>query len=561
MVLDIDQSQHLDVSVPRDLTEITHLKREDDNVIQKTSTNVENTIGFDQALAETVYGADAFAPGMEPDPDPDSVDVSQQLRGMYTKAAKLKMEIGQEYKKENVTRAHLYELLAEEGRYFTGIEWFLETSLEGLDEESGLFEYCTLHLSTMKAAIQKSEGQQRWARMQIAESVNGSIETKNGEIDQREIDGNDAQNAMEIATEEARKTLSSNPGKLEKELENIQKKYGPIVEDFQEETKILRNVVTAMEMINDPVLVNADRGSLTVEDLEGVFGDKYREALEYVNNVRMMDREGDIENISLFLDIEKSVTVLHALEEYKTVLTGLIDTDESEELESVRSARNAAFNAGATKKQVQKVEQNLGKDFGDLDETIGAREVLEETTKELLATLPAADSLTDLDYRGFVADINTVYNNVVNYEDLVKEFLTQEEIDKANDLHLKVEKLEDFQRIFMAFQIIDPNLKRDWSKRKTRKALQSISREDFTEMFADYETFVNKLSIISQKYYGEGALESLIQTLDILDEFQEELEAAHPQYADMIEIAEKVLEKRTTLLPQVVATEKADALK
>jgi len=109
----------------------------------------------------------------------------------------------------------------------------------------------------------------------------------------------------------------------------------------------------------------------------------------------------------------------------------------------------------------------------------------------------------------------------------------------------------------MAFQTIDPNLKKDWRNSKMIKVRKSISRESFTEMFADYEGFIKKLTIVSQKYYGEGALESLMQELNILDEFQEELEAANPEYTDMIEIAKKVLEKRATLLPQVVATEKA----
>jgi hypothetical protein len=559
MVFDIDQNQHLDVDVPRDPMENVVPKDMNKNV-DETSDNVGSTIRFDKALAETVYGTDTFDSGMEPALDTDSLAVSQQLRGMYTKAAELKMKIGQEFKNvetEQNGKFHLHALLAEQGRHFTDIEWFLETALEGLDEESGLFQYCTLHLSNMKTAIQTNEGQQRWVRTAIAESANGSIETMNEDIDQRELEGNDAQNAAEIAAEEARKNLSDNPEKLERELDDIQKKYGPIVEKYQEETKILRNIMTAMEMINDPVLVNADRGSLTVEDLEGSFGDKYRAALEYVNSVRMVDREGDIENISLFLDIEKRVKVLHALEEYKIVLTDLVDTDESEELEKVRSAKNAAFNVGATEREVQTVEQNLGKDFKDLDMTIGAREVLEETTKEMLITLPSAKELTDLNYGGFITDINTVYNNVMNYEDLVKEFLTQEEINKAKDLYLKVEKLEDFQKVFMAFQTIDPNLKKDWRNSKMIKVRKSISRESFTEMFADYEGFIKKLTIVSQKYYGEGALESLMQELNILDEFQEELEAANPEYTDMIEIAKKVLEKRATLLPQVVATEKA----
>ena|GEM_PF-6602232 len=563
MYFDIDKSPQ-NVDIPTTPIEAVDPHSGVDKNVGETSNNVENTISWEQATYFAFYGEANFVPGLEPDLGVDSVKVSHELIGMYTKALNKQAKVETAEGSESINRTRLQALLEDQGAYLMEIKQFLEGVLADEEIEDGLVRYCKGHLQGVERVITEQKEKQKFNRMEIAKSTEVHIADKKIEMEVPTIALKNAQEKAEIAAEKATEYFSesvkNDPQKLKAAVDEIQAPFAPEIKKNKEIIFNGKALLEAMEKCNNSVLVSMNPSSLTVEDLEGPFGDDYQEALEAVNQVRVLGIEGDVKNLCIFLSLEKRVNVIHALAEYETLLTDLEIEDESDELSKVRNSRNAAFEAGATEPEVIAVEAGLGKNFGELDSEIGAREVLEETTHEILSALPSPDSVTDQNFRQHLQDINTVYQNIVNYGPKAEELLSSEEIEKARDLHVKVEKLQDFRDLYASFQSILKDLTKNWSNRKMIKVTKRMDRPNFTELFAEYEIFVELLAKMGQKYYGDVSLESLWQTLEIPEEFQKELEEANSDYKNIIEKAERVLEKYQAFLPHVEAIEATEEL-
>jgi len=65
-MIDMNPDQHLDMDIPRNQTEIVHLKRMDDNMTQGTSDEVNKIIDWEQAVFD-FYKKDNLSPGKESD--------------------------------------------------------------------------------------------------------------------------------------------------------------------------------------------------------------------------------------------------------------------------------------------------------------------------------------------------------------------------------------------------------------------------------------------------------------------------------------------------------------
>ena len=124
MYFDIDKSPQ-NVDIPTTPIEAVDPHSGVDKNVGETSNNVENTISWEQATYFAFYGEANFVPGLEPDLGVDSVKVSHELIGMYTKALNKQAKVETAEGSESINRTRLQALLEDQGAYLMEIKQFL----------------------------------------------------------------------------------------------------------------------------------------------------------------------------------------------------------------------------------------------------------------------------------------------------------------------------------------------------------------------------------------------------------------------------------------------------